>query len=142
MKTLKILLICLFFASCGQEEDRITRVIDGDTVEACIGGKLERLRLLGVNTPEMGQLGAFAIKLYVKKWLQTHDEHIEYRLGRDGFPIRGKYGRLLVWIIDDKGEILNMELIKMGYSKFETYGHKDLKYQPIRVKLLHESRND
>ena len=40
------------YAAPGLREARVTRVIDGDTVEILMDGKKESSRLIGVDTPE------------------------------------------------------------------------------------------
>ena len=153
-KIILFILISLIFGSCDRdppvvtdgntEENQIggvliglqtlgvnTRVIDGDTIEAQIQGKSERLRLLAVNTPERGQPGSKEATAFTKRWIVTHTEHVEFRLNKAGQRMRGKYGHLLVWIVDDQGNVLNVDLIKNGHSKFVRYGHKNLKYEAM-----------
>jgi|GEM_PF-5371062 len=68
-------------------------VIDGDTIKCEIDGKVEKIRLIGVNAPERGEPGYREAKAYVMA--RCLDE--ELRLHFDKAK-RDKYGRLLAYI--------------------------------------------
>ena len=38
----------------------LERVVDGDTIDVCIGGARTRVRLIGIDTPEEGEPAAVA----------------------------------------------------------------------------------
>jgi micrococcal nuclease len=61
-------------------EARVTRVIDGDTIEVIVNGVTERVRLIGIDTPERGQAGFNAATAFTRSeiervgnrvWLQS-----------------------------------------------------------------------
>lgn len=65
---------------------RVSRVVDGDTVDALIdqglhARRLERLRILGVNCPELhgpsGEAGQRATQ-FTARWLDTHEHDLEW----------------------------------------------------------------
>ncbi len=103
---------------------RVIRIVDGDTIVANYKGKYENVRLLCVNTPEsvhpdkkqnipMGKVASD----YTKKRLKGKYVDLEF----EG-PIRGRYGRLLSYIIVD-GLNFNLELVRQGLSPYYTkYG--------------------
>ena len=103
---------------------RVIRIVDGDTIIVNYKGKNEKVRLLCVNTPEsvhpdkkqnipMGKVASD----YTKKKLKGKYVDLEF----EG-PFRGRYGRLLAYIIVD-GVNFNMELVRQGLSPYYTkYG--------------------
>lgn len=114
----------------------ITRVIDGDTVEARFpNGEVDTLRLLGVDTPETtlsrvspeefeGIPDTTAGRDHLFNWGQRATEYAEDRLNARTVRIevdpeadrRGSFGRLLVYIYVD-GENFNKHLLTNGYAR-------------------------
>ncbi|ACZ29313.1 Excalibur domain protein [Xylanimonas cellulosilytica DSM 15894] len=45
-------------SNAGLTQARVTRTIDGDTIEVEVAGQTERVRLAGINAPEVGRPGA------------------------------------------------------------------------------------
>ncbi len=102
----------------------VIRIVDGDTILVNYEEKPEKVRLLCVNTPEsvhpdkkqnipMGKVASD----YTKKRLRGKYVNLEF----EG-PIRGKYGRLLAYVLVD-GINFNLELVKQGLSPYYTkYG--------------------
>ena len=103
-----ILLLLRFVVDIGDRQPGIytvTRVIDGDTVE--LDGH-EQLRLLGIDTPEYGDLFFEQAKEYLAG-LVLH-EKVRVELGRRK---RDNYGRLLGYLYLDT-IFVNVEIIKQG----------------------------
>lgn len=94
-------------------------VFDGDTVEL---GNGERVRLLGMNTPERGQPYANVATDALRELVAG----AEVRLEKD-ITDRDIYGRLLryVWVGDI---LLNLEMVKRGYANSYTVP-PDVKHQ-------------
>jgi len=56
MMAIKAIILILLLATSAQAElARVTRVIDGDTIEVTLSGKTESIRLYGVDSPEIKQ---------------------------------------------------------------------------------------
>lgn len=93
---------------------RCTYVVDGDTVDLTIdaGFKLtteQRIRMLGINTPEKGQEGYAEAKNYLINRLKDKDVVVEtYK--SDAF---GRY--LGVIFLDDIN--INEEMLTKGFAK-------------------------
>ena len=120
----KIILFLIFFllilpAISLAGEYKVIRVVDGDTIVVNYKGKPEKVRLLRVNTAEsvhpdkkqnipMGKVASD----YTKKRLKRKYVDLEF----EG-PIRGRYGRLLAYIIVD-GVNFNLELVRRGLSPY------------------------
>lgn len=92
----------------------VAKVYDGDTIILKNG---ERVRLLGINTPEIEsrhrseEQGGLAAKLWLKDKLQQGDVYLEYdRLKRD------KYKRLLAHCFLPNNEHLNKTILEAGLA--------------------------
>lgn len=95
----------------------VTRVVDGDTLYAEIGGRLEAVRYLGVNTPRI-EHPAYGPEPYAAAAREANRRLVEgkwVRLDFDG-PPRDRHGRLLayVWVGD---LFVNAVLVHRGYGE-------------------------
>ncbi len=93
---------------------RVKYVYDGDTIVLSNG---QRVRLLGINTPEIesrfrrGEAGGVDAKKWLKNKLKDGVVLLEY-----GHPDRDKYGRLLAYLFLPDGTHLNLELVRQGLA--------------------------
>lgn len=94
-------------------------VVDGDTVELRTG---ERIRLIGINTPETGQPYSSDAKNKLKKLIEGKQVKLEKDI-----TDKDQYGRLLRYIWLDN-VFVNLEMVKQGYANSYTYP-PDVKYQ-------------
>jgi micrococcal nuclease len=99
-----------------REPVRLIKVTDGDTIRVVYRGREERVRLIGVDTPEVPWYGGsgecFGVEAarYAKRRLEGHLLRLE--LGADR---RDQYGRLLAYVyVDD--ELFNLTLVRLGYA--------------------------
>ncbi len=112
-----IILIALGGTIAAQDLFLCTRVVDGDTIVVDIGDKLEKVRLIGVDTPEtvhpynpVEYFGKEA-SAFTKQMVENKRVRLEY-----DWQKRDKYGRLLAYIFLEDGTFLNAEIIKQGYG--------------------------
>lgn len=102
---------------------KVIKVIDGDTVDVDISGKTQRLRLIGIDTPETNDprkpVECFAkeAKSKLTELLTNKQVKLEADASQDN---RDKYDRLLRYIILD-GKNVNKQLIEEGYAFEYTY---------------------
>lgn len=103
------------------EEVEVTRVIDGDTFECVINGKTQKVRLIGVDTPESvhpdkNKNIAEGKKAsdYTKEKLQGKKVGLEYDVQKND-----KYGRILAYVWNES-KMYNLELLEKGYAKVMT----------------------
>ncbi|MCL6478529.1 MAG: thermonuclease family protein [Peptococcaceae bacterium] len=100
---------------------KVNRVIDGDTFEIINRGKKERVRLIGVDTPESVKPGTevepFAIEAsnYTKKLIEGKLVRLEFDVQE-----RDKYGRLLAYVYLEDGSLLNARLLEEGLAAIFT----------------------
>ena len=97
----------------------ILKVVDGDTVDIDIKGDTERVRLIGVNTPETKhptkpiecfgpEASAYLTQLLPKG---TH-----VRIERD-IEARDRYGRMLLYLYRESDNLfINLDLVSHGYG--------------------------
>ena len=106
---------------------RFKRVVDGDTVDAEIDvgfllTTLQRLRLLGINTPELHSNDpaqralALAARAYTEQWFTTHvhepaDWPFNLRTEKDDV-----FGRYLAVVECGQGHVLNDALLAAGLA--------------------------
>ena len=103
---------------------RVTHVVDGDTLDVgvrdeVLGKDFTRIRLWGVDTPETVKpktseqhFGPEATR-FTKRFCQGKTVRLELVKSRN---TRGKYGRLLAYVLGPEGDCLNAELIGQGYG--------------------------
>jgi micrococcal nuclease len=77
----------------------VTRVVDGDTIEVRIGGQLEDVRLIGVDTPETVKPGT-PVQCFGPRASHFAKRLLEGRTVRLVFGVerRDVYGRLLAYV--------------------------------------------
>jgi micrococcal nuclease len=114
----------------------VVRVIDGDTL---VVGRGERIRLLGVDAPEMAsedeaaQPWAREATRYLKHRTVDQVVSLEYERGM----FRDRYGRILAYVHLDS-HLVNAELIHAGYARAHT-GHVYQRWAQF-LKLEREAR--
>ena len=98
----------------------VVRVIDGDTLDVSLDGKTERVRLLGIDTPEMRhdeqpeEPYAREAKTYARRL--ANGQRVQL-LSERGIHDRDKYGRLLRYVVLPDGRCLNVLLVCEGYAR-------------------------
>jgi micrococcal nuclease len=101
----------------GAVEALITRVVDGDTVEARIDGRTEDVRYIGVDTPESVKPDT-PVQCYALAASHFNEDLVEGERVRLSFDAerRDVYGRLLAYVRLD-GRFVNAELVRRGYAR-------------------------
>jgi micrococcal nuclease len=102
----------------GQLRGHVVRVVDGDTIKVRLdGGRTERVRYIGIDTPESVKPDT-PVECFAKK-----ASHFNASLvgGRDvtlrtDAEDRDRYGRLLAYVYAD-GRFVNRELVARGYAR-------------------------
>lgn len=121
---------------------KVVRVVDGDTFIINYNGKEERVRLIGVDTPESVHPNeekntAFGKKVsnFSKEKLTNKEVQIEFDVSQ-----RDKYGRLLCYVYVD-GQMYNKLLLEEGLAKVATYP-PNIKYVEDFTKIQKEAREN
>lgn len=128
-------------SSAGTNEVIVKHVIDGDTILVEINGTTEKVRLIGINTPEIHhptkgvERYGYEAKRFTSGLLKEGDRiKLEFDLQK-----RDKYGRLLAYVYLSDGRFLNALLVQEGYAQVYTIP-PNVKYQELFVKLQKEAR--
>lgn len=102
----------------------VSRVIDGDTIEVTIDGKVEQLRLIGMDTPETldprKPVQCFGKEASAKAKELLLNKKVELISDPSG-STRDKYSRLLFYVVREDGLFYNKWMIENGYAHEYTY---------------------
>ena len=102
----------------------VSRVVDGDTIEVTKNGIKEKVRLIGVNTPETvdprkkvecfgKEASAYAKEILINQKVTVVPDSTQ--------DTRDRYGRLLAYVYREDGLFVNKHMIAEGYGYEYTY---------------------
>lgn len=124
----------------GRQSYTVMRVIDGDTIVVDYDGKKEKVRFIGVNTPEIHHprkgkevYGPEAAE-FTEKLLEKQKVTIRFDVER-----RDKYGRLLGYVYLSDGTFINAKLVSEGYAQVMTVP-PNVKYAKHFLKLQRQAK--
>lgn len=108
----------------------VTRVVDGDTIDVAQDSLTERVRLVGIDTPEQGQCGAVEATEYLTELIPRSQQ---VRLVTTGVhrDDTDRYGRLIRYVRVNGDSDVGLTLISDGYAiaRYDSrdgYAHHDL----------------
>ncbi|OGW37125.1 MAG: hypothetical protein A2Y97_10595 [Nitrospirae bacterium RBG_13_39_12] len=109
----------------------VSTVHDGDTVSIILDNRRKKVRLIGIDAPEISQ----------RPWGMKAKKYMETILSSSGWNVkleydvdkRDKYGRILAYLWTTDGELINLLMLKNGYAMLYTF--------PPNVKHVDELRN-
>ena len=123
---------------------RVVRVVDGDTIHVRVGARLEKVRYIGVNTPEIPhprargwREGGARAREVNRRLVAGRDVRLELDTAR-----RDGYGRLLAYVRVERARkrvMANAEMVRLGYAQVMTIP-PNVKYQRRFLKLQREAR--
>ncbi len=121
---------------------KVQRVSDGDTFVATVKGRRERIRVIGVDTPESvapnqpdepyGEEASDFAKHYL--------DGETVRLAGDAEP-RDRYGRMLAYVWLEDGTFWNALLVAEGYAQQLTIP-PNVTYERLFRRLVSEARRE
>lgn len=97
----------------------VTRITDGDTIRVMVGGVEEKVRYLGVDTPESVKPGT-PVECFAKAASAFNARLVAGRRVRleSDVEARDRYGRLLAYVYRrPDGLFVNEELVRRGYAQ-------------------------
>lgn len=103
---------------------KVTKVIDGDTLYLEMGNVEEKIRLIGINTPETvdPRIDAECFGKEAKNRMEDIAEGKLVRLEYDETQgLRDVYNRILAYAYLEDGQMLNRKMIAEGYAYEYTY---------------------
>jgi len=110
---------------------KVLEVHDGDTISVFLNGKREKIRLIGIDAPELDQKPwGNKARIHLLDLIKTSHWYVslEYDLEK-----RDKHGRLLCYVWSSNREMLNLRMIKDGYAMLFTV--------PPNIRHVNEFRN-
>lgn len=125
MRTLRALLLLVLLAAPagGDDQVRVESVMDGDTIRVRLHGNTLSVRLIGVDTPELGdrqdptagpQPFAREAAAHTRRRLAGEQVRLTYEAGGDR---RDRFGRTLAYVFLLDGTFFNRELVREGYGR-------------------------
>jgi micrococcal nuclease len=113
--------------------------VDGDTIHVRVGARVEKVRYIGVNTPEVhhptkGEEPGGREAACVNRDLVAGRQA---RLELDA-QTHDRYGRLLAYVWVD-GAMINAELVRLGYAQVMTIP-PNVRHQALFLRLQREAR--
>jgi micrococcal nuclease len=107
--------------------------IDGDTIAL----ERERVRLVQINTPEVGECYHEEAKAFTRRAISSG---LPITLERDSrLDDRDNYGRELRYVMVG-GKNLNLELVRQGYAKPMFYNKMKGKYATLIIKYARQAK--
>jgi micrococcal nuclease len=108
-------------------EARVVRVVDGDTILVARDGGTDRVRYIGIDTPETVKPGT-PVQCFGHRASAENDRLVSGRAVRlvVGEEPRDRYGRLLAYVYRAAdGRFVNEELVRDGYARTLTIPPND-----------------
>jgi micrococcal nuclease len=100
----------------------VQRVVDGDTIVVRVDGRTERVRYIGMDTPESVKPGT-PVQCFAKAASAENQQLVageRVKLVSDA-EARDRYGRLLAYVYRERdGLFVNAELVRRGYARVLT----------------------
>ncbi len=153
-----IVVLGLCIDLCIQKEDytyaKVIEVVDGDTIIVEIDGRIEKVRLIGVDTPELKaeknkpyeydnitnltllEEWGWKAKEFTERWLKGKVVKLEFD---ELAGYRDRYGRMLVYVYVN-GTDFNALLLKEGYARVYLTKFKKLEQYITLEREAFESR--
>lgn len=107
-----------------QNEQTVVDIVDGDTLKVAYNGKIETVRLIGIDTPETVHpskpvecFGLEASKK-LKELVLGKTVRLEDDLSQD---TTDRYGRLLRYVYLTDNTFVNLQMVRDGYAYEYTY---------------------
>ena len=122
---------------------RVVRVVDGDTIQVQLGATREKVRYIGVDTPETKDPRR-PVQCYGRQAADFNAALVggeRVRLVRD-VRARDRYGRLLAYVYRVRDELfVNAELARLGYAQPLSIA-PDVRYADRFAALARAARED
>jgi micrococcal nuclease len=126
------------------QEATVARVYDGDTIEALVAGRSEKIRYIGMDAPEMDDPRPAVLEM-AREAARANRELVGDRTVRLELDVqeRDRYGRLLayVWLADT---LVNEWMVREGYAAASSFPpnlrHQDLLDEAHRAARRAERR--
>lgn len=113
-------------------EVRVEKVVDGDTIEVRLDGRSQKVRLIGMDTPEVVDPRK-VVQCFGREASAEAHKRLEGKTVRLEYDVQvgeqDKYGRRLAYVFLPNGSNYAEGMIRDGYAKEYTYQGQVYKYQ-------------
>ena len=153
--------VCLFLilfsiSAVAAEKAVVKRIIDGDTISVFSGGKILKIRLIGIDAPESTEnkkahhnsnRSGKDIKTIISQGMQaiafikTHLKKGDVVFLEFDIAKQDKYGRTLAYVYLSDGRFLNNLMISSGYASPLTIA-PNIKYKDLFLKSFEIAREN
>jgi micrococcal nuclease len=110
--------------SSGKGAGVVSKEVDGDTIHVRIGGSDEKVRFIGINTPEThgpGGLRECFGQEASKRMTELLPVGTPVNLTAD-VDLRDRYGRLLAYVYRSRDHLfVNLAMVQQGYAEAYTF---------------------
>jgi endonuclease YncB( thermonuclease family) len=117
-----LLLVCFIFV--GEFTGKVVKISDGDTIEVLHNGNAERIRLYGIDCPEISHQAGENSQPFGQVAKQLTKELVAGQEVKVIIKDTDRYGRTVAIVVLPDGRILNEELLKAGlawhYKKYDS----------------------
>ena len=111
---------------------QVLKVMDGDTIHISYNGKDEKVRFVGLDTPETKDprkpIQCFGREATAKMTELAENKKVRLEFDKTQGE-RDKYGRILAFVYGEDNKNLAYEMIRQGYGNEYTYNSNPYKYQ-------------
>jgi micrococcal nuclease len=117
----------------------VAAVVDGDTIHVRVQDRIEKVRYIGINAPEVRhptkgeEPGGREASAVNRRLVEGKQVRLELDVQH-----RDRYGRLLAYVWADD-LMVNAELVRRGYAQATTVP-PNVRYQALFLKLEREAR--
>ena len=133
-------LLAVGAAAAAPIEGTVVKVVDGDTIHVQLAARVEKIRYIGVDAPELHH-PARGEEPGGREAAQANRDLVSGRRVRLELDVRtrDRWGRLLayVWV---GGTMVNAELVRLGYAQVMTVP-PNVRYHALFLALQREARD-
>ena len=130
-------------SGAGGDVGRVVKVVDGDTIHVQVGSVREKVRYIGIDTPETKDPRK-PVQCFGERASQFNERLVggeRVRLVRD-VEARDRYGRLLAYVFRHRDALfVNAELARLGYAQTLTIA-PNVRYAERFAALARAARED
>jgi micrococcal nuclease len=121
------LIACHALWAQADPETRVTGIVDGDTIHVSRQGVDRRVRLWGIDAPEVHQSFGASAKRFTRKLASRKTVTLQIR-------DVDRYGRIVAEVILPDGRNLNQEIVRAGLAwRYQYYARREQELKALET---------
>lgn len=128
----RLIFLCILLIGCGNDP-KVVGIIDGDTIKVLDNQTEIKIRLSDIDCPERKQ--AFGTKAKQATSDLAFGKNVKLNIRN-----KDRYGRTVAEVILPNGEVLNKELVRLGYAWHYKRYSKDNSYRELEIEARKNHR--